>query len=47
MGMLKEMFSEGQDDSFQKREPVPLAKAKYKNSAEMILSGYMSIRKFF
>ena len=45
MGMLKEMFSEGQDDSFQKREPVPLAKAKYKNSAEMILSGYKTFQK--
>lgn len=45
MGMLKEMFSEGQDDSFQKREPVHLAKAKYKNSAEMIISGYKTFQK--
>lgn len=45
MGMLKEMFSEGQDDSFQKREPVHLAKAKYKNSTEMIISGYKTFQK--
>lgn len=45
MGMLKEMFSEEQDGGFQKREPVLLAKAKYKNSAEMILSGYKTFQK--
>lgn len=45
MGMLKEMFGEEQDGNFQKREPVLLAKAKYKNSAEMILSGYKTFQK--
>lgn len=45
MGILKEMFSENQDGNLQKREPVPLAKAKYKNSAEMILSGYKTFQK--
>lgn len=45
MGMLKEMFSEEQDGGFQKKEPVLLAKAKYKNSAEMILSGYKTFQK--
>lgn len=45
MGMLKEMFSEEQDGGFQKREPVLLAKAKYKNSAEMIISGYKTFQK--
>ena len=45
MGMLKEMFGENQDEYYQKREPVPLAKAKYTNSAEMILSGYKTFQK--
>lgn len=45
MGMLKEMFGEEQDGNFQKREPVLLAKAKYKNSAEMIISGYKTFQK--
>lgn len=45
MGMLKEMFGEEQDGNFQIREPVLLAKAKYKNSAEMIISGYKTFQK--
>lgn len=45
MGMLKEMFGDEQDSSFQKKEAVLLAKAKYKNSAEMIISGYKTFQK--
>lgn len=45
MGMLKEMFGDEQDSNFQKKEAVLLAKAKYKNSAEMIVSGYKTFQK--
>lgn len=45
MGMLKEMFSDNPEESFQKREPVLLAKASYTSNSEMILSGYKTFQK--
>lgn len=44
MGILKEMFSEGSEE-YSKKEPVLLAKGRYKSNSDMILSGYKTFQK--
>lgn len=45
MGVLKEMFSENQEDNFQKKDETLLSRAEYTNSVDMILSGYKTFQK--
>ncbi len=45
MGILKEMFSENQEDNFQKKDEALLSRAEYTNSVDMILSGYKTFQK--
>lgn len=45
MGILKEMFSENQEDNFQKKDETLLSRAEYTNSVDMILSGYKTFQK--
>lgn len=45
MGILKEMFSENQEENFQKKDETLLSRAEYSNSVDMILSGYKTFQK--
>lgn len=45
MGILKEMFSENQEDNFQEKDETLLSRAEYTNSVDMILSGYKTFQK--
>ncbi len=46
MGILKEMFSEDSYDDYNvKREPVFLARGKYRTSAQTVLNGYKVFRR--
>lgn len=47
MGILKEMFSEGTEDNFPQDETVLLAKGKYANNADMMISGYKAFQKHY
>lgn len=47
MGILKEMFSEGTEDNFPQGETVLLAKGKYANNADMMISGYKAFQKHY